>query len=52
MFAALNHLNGKILPERASCHWHQERLKFPKIIDSSIPSEVNLHLILANHASH
>ena len=52
LFAALNYLNGKILAERAPRHRHQEWLKFLKTIDSSTPSEVDLHLILDNSATH
>ena len=52
LFAALNYLNGKILAERAPRHRHQEWLKFLKTIDSSTPSEVDLHLILDNYATH
>ena len=52
LLAALNDLTGKILAERAPRRRHQEWLKFLKTIDSSTPSEVDLHLILDNDATH
>ncbi len=52
LFAALNHLNGKILAERAPRHRHQEWIKFLKTIESSTPAGVDLLLILDNYATH
>ena len=52
LLAALNDLTGKILAERAPRHRHQGWLKFLTTIDSSTPTEVDLHLILDNDATH
>jgi transposase len=52
LFAALNYLNGKILAERAPRHRHQEWLKFLKGIDAEVPSDLDVHLILDNYATH
>ena len=52
MFAALNYLNGKILAERASRHRHQEWLVFLKGIDTEVPADLEVHLILDNYATH
>jgi hypothetical protein len=52
LLTALDYLTGKILAERAPRNRHQEWPKFLKTIDSSIPSEVDLHLILDNDATH
>jgi transposase len=52
LFAALNYLNGKVLAERAPRHRHQEWLKFLKKIESEVPAEVDVHLILDNYATH
>lgn len=52
LFAALNYLNGKILAERAPRHRHQEWLKFLQAIEAASPSDVDVHLILDNYATH
>ena len=52
LFAALNYLNGKILAERAARHRHQEWLSFLRSIDATVPSDLEVHLILDNYATH
>lgn len=52
LFAALNYLNGKILAERAPRHRHQEWLRFLRKIESQVPAELDVHLILDNYATH
>jgi transposase len=52
LFAALNYLNGKILAERAPRHRHQEWLKFLKGIETDVPKDLDVHLILDNYATH
>ena len=52
LFAALNYLNGKILAERAPRHRHQEWLRFLRKIETEVPQELEVHLILDNYATH
>lgn len=52
LFAGLNYLNGKILAQRAPRHRHQEWLKFLKLIDQETPTDLDIHLILDNYATH
>jgi transposase len=52
LFAALNYLNGKILAQRAPRHRHQEWLKFLKCIDAEVATDLDVHLILDNYATH
>jgi transposase len=52
LFAALNYLNGKVLAERAPRHRHQEWLKFLRKIETEVPAELEVHLILDNYATH
>jgi transposase len=52
LFAALNYLNGKVLAERAPRHRHQEWLKFLRKIETEVPEELAVHLILDNYATH
>ena len=52
LFAALNYLSGKILAQRAARHRHQEWLAFLKHLDTQVPAYAQIHLILANYATH
>ena len=52
LFAALNYLNGKIIGQTASRHRHQEWLRFLKKVDSEMPADLTLHLILDNYSTH
>lgn len=52
LFAALNYLEGKIIARTARQHRHQEWLAFLKQIDSQIPAELAIHLVLDNYATH
>lgn len=52
LFAALNMLDGSIIGECHAKHRHQEYLKFLKKIDRDVPSELELHLIVDNYATH
>jgi transposase len=52
LFAALSTLDGKIISRCDSRHRHQEWLKFLKQIDVETPSELALHLIVDNYATH
>jgi putative transposase len=52
LFAALDVAEGKVLAQCKPKHRHQEFLSFLRHIDKSVPSELDLHVILDNYASH
>jgi MscS family membrane protein len=52
LFAAIELAKGKIIAECMSQHRHQEWLKFLKKIDRETPSDLDLHLIVDNDATH
>ena len=52
LFAALNYLDGKILSRVEKQHTHVEWLRFLKQLDCETPKELDLHLIIDNHAAH
>ena len=52
LFAALNYLDGKILSTTAQRHTHVEWLAFLKQVHRQTPSELALHLIVDNYATH
>lgn len=52
LFAALSYLDGKIISCTAKKHTHRQWLDFLKRIDRETPSEVTLHLIADNYATH
>ena len=52
LFAAIELSEGKIIAECMSQHRHQEWLKFLKKIDRETPSDLDLHLIVDNYATH
>jgi putative transposase len=52
LFAALNVLNGAILASCKPRHRHQEFLSFLREIDKSVPSELDIHCIADNYATH
>jgi transposase len=52
LFAALNMLDGKVIGECMSRHRHQEFIRFLNKIDVETPSELDLHLIADNYATH
>jgi len=52
LFAAIELAEGKIIAECMPRHRHQEWLKFLKKIDAETPSELDLHLIIDNYATH
>jgi transposase len=52
LFAALDYLEGKILAHSTQRHRHQEWIQFLKTVDREIPSELEIHLILDNYATH
>ena len=52
LFAALNYLDGKLITRIAKRHRHQEWLAFLKTIDRETPSDLDIHLIADNYATH
>lgn len=52
LFAALSYLSGKIFGLTAARHTHKEWLAFLKVLDRETPSELDLHLIIDNYATH
>lgn len=52
LFAALNMLDGKVIGTCMPHHRHREFLRFLKLIDHQTPSDLDLHLIVDNCATH
>ncbi|MBF6558591.1 MAG: IS630 family transposase [Acidimicrobiales bacterium] len=52
LFAALNVLTGDIIGECMPRHRHDEFLAFLKRVDRETPSDLDLHLIVDNYATH
>jgi transposase len=52
LFAALDIANGEVLTDCRPHHRHQEFLAFLRLIDSNVPAELNVHLVLDNYATH
>ena len=52
LFAALNMLDGKVIGDCMPRHRHQEFIRFLKKIDSEVPADLGLHLIVDNYATH
>ena len=52
LFAALDIANGQVMAECKNRHRHQEFLQFLRHIDSNVPRELNVHLVVDNYATH
>jgi putative transposase len=52
LFAALDIANGEVLTDCQPHHRHQEFLSFLRQIDSNVPKEFSVHLVLDNYAAH
>ncbi len=52
LFAALDMLEERLIAQCMPRHRHQEFIKFLKQIDAETPSELDLHLIVDNYATH
>lgn len=52
LFAALDIATGTVLTQRRPRHRHQEFLGFLKRIDEAVPTNLDVHLILDNYATH
>jgi putative transposase len=52
LFAALDVANGRVLAQCRARHRHQEFLAFLKRIDGAVPSDLDVHLVVDNYATH
>lgn len=52
LFAALNVATGEAIGQCHRRHRHQEFLKFLTEIEASIPSEIEVHLVMDNYGTH
>ena len=52
LFAAMNHLDGKLIQRLEAKHTHVEWLRFLKQIDRETPGELTIHVIADNYATH
>jgi len=52
LFAALDIANGQVMAECKKRHRHQEFLQFLRHIDSNVPPELNVHIVVDNYATH
>ncbi len=52
LFASLSILDGKVIGECMPRHRHQEFIRFLKKIDVETPSDLELHLVMDNYATH
>jgi len=52
LFAALSVLEGKLIGTCMPRHRHQEFIKFLNLIDQQTPTDLDLHLIVDNYATH
>jgi transposase len=52
LFATLNVLEGEMIGSCMKWHRHQEFLKFLRVIDRRTSTELDLHLIVDNYATH
>lgn len=52
LFAALDIANGSVLTKCKPQHRHQEFLSFLRHIEASVPTELDVHLICDNYATH
>jgi len=52
LFAALNALDGTIVGECQSRHRNQEFVRFLKKIDGSVPTDLDVHVVLDNYGTH
>jgi transposase len=52
LFAAFDISSGSVIASHYRRHRHQEFLRFLKLIDDAVPTELELHLVLDNYATH
>jgi putative transposase len=52
LFAALDIANGQVLAQCKPRHRHEEFLQFLRHIDANVPTDLDVHLIVDNYATH
>jgi hypothetical protein len=52
LFAALNIKTGQVLSQCRARHTHREFIDFLKNIEAAIPTELSIHAVLDNDATH
>jgi transposase len=52
LFAAFDIGSGSVIAQHYRRHRHQEFLRFLKLIDTAVPTDLDLHLVLDNYATH
>jgi transposase len=52
LFAALNIATGQVLTQCKPRHRHQEYLQFLKEVDTNVPQDLDIHLVVDNYATH
>ena len=52
LFAALDLASGSVIAQLYRRHRRQEFLRFLKLIDTAVPSDLELHRVLDNYATH
>jgi putative transposase len=52
LFAALDIANGTVLTECKARHRHQEFLQFLRYIEANVPTDLDIHLVIDNYATH
>ena len=52
LFAALDVANGQVLAQCKKRHRHQEYLQFLRHIEKNTPTDLDIHLIVDNYATH
>ena len=52
LFAALDIANGQVLAQCKPRHRHQEFLQFLRHIDTNVPADLDVHLVMDNYATH
>ena len=52
LFAALDIATGTVITRCRQRHRHQEFLQFLRQIDSSVPEQLDVHLVIDNYATH
>ena len=52
LFAALDIATGQVLTQCKPRHRHQEYLQFLKEVDTNVPQDMDIHLVVDNYATH
>ena len=52
LFAALDIATGQVLTRCKARHRHREYLQFLKAVDSNVPQDLDIHLVVDNYSTH